>query len=158
MTYIGNKYIYIFIHHRIINKLCILRKSKGWQVRSCGSGTDSWTGRQWQFLQSQYTDKYSSHNMYLHSKSLSTWLVNSSLMDTFKEFLGDRVFFDDPRLTNSSAVHLIHAWMLAVQQYKELDTNTRHLLFLEGLPFLVPTNSPTGIPTAETITSGREAG
>ena len=116
---------------------------------------DSWAGRQWQFIQAQYPEKFASHNMYLHIKSVSTWLTKNETMESFQNVLGETVFFDDPRLSNLAATHLIHAWMIAIQQYKQMDPLLAKIVFFEGLSFFMPTTCP-GSPDAAAFTSGRE--
>ena len=76
-------------------------------------------------------------------------------MDAFQSTLGETVFFDDPRLSNLAVTHLIHAWMLAVQQYKQMDPLLAKIVFFEGLSFFMPTTSPSSAETAG-FTSGRE--
>lgn len=157
-------------HHRVCGTVCgsfnyfcvhryclspCFRKTKGWQVRSCGSGSDSWAARQWQFVSSKHPEKYSSANCFLHCKALGTWLTKTNLMGTLRDHLGSTVFFDDPRISNSVCVHMLHAWGIELQKYK-MDETTCMLLFLEGLSFMVPSTSPDYTEPGMQ-TSGREA-
>ncbi len=124
-------------------------------MRGCGSGADSWAGRQWAYISGRHPEKYASQNTYLHAKSLASWIQKSKVLNEFIDHISSSCMFDDPRLVNTSAIHTLHAWGLAVQSYKSLDPQFRVLIFLEGTNFMLPTvQYDTG---AEGTLSGREA-
>lgn len=131
------------------------RRAKGWQVRSCGTGSNSWAARQWAFISAQSPEKYTSANSFLHAKALATWLSKCSMMSDFKNHCGASCFFDDARLNNTTVIHLLHSWGLTIQQYKQIDGQSRKLLFLEGLSFMMPCSAVE--PANDMTCSGREA-
>ena len=126
-------------------------------MRSCGSGPESWNSRMWKFLTDQHPEKFSSHNLYLHCKALSTWLSKSGYLADFKNHIGEICFFDDPRLVTSNVIHLIHQWALAIQQYKQTSSTIKRLLLLEGCAFMIPSTTPESGKSESMSVSGREA-
>ena len=74
------------------------------------------------------------------------------MMQDFSDHLAASCVFDDPRLSSTTAIHLLHAWGLALQSYKSMDRETQCLLFIEGINFMLPT-----VPVqSESTSSGRE--
>ena len=124
-------------------------------MRSCGSGADSWAAWQWNYITGKHPEMYSSQNAYLHAKALASWLAKSGLLPEFKKLVEEVCLFDDPRLNNTSVVHTVHAWGLAVQAFKQMPADVRQVIFLEGVPFMMPS---LGSATAsDSCASGREA-
>ena len=75
-------------------------------------------------------------------------------MYEFKQYCGASCFFDDPRLNNGNIIHSLHSWGLIIQQYKQFDSQTKKLLFIEGLAFMTPCTAVE--PTQDMTCSGRD--
>ena len=113
--------------------------SRGLTSRSCGTGAESYTARNWAWLQQNYKDLFPSNNVYESARALSNFLVTRKWHDPFKNFVDGITLFDDPKLSNSTAIFVMHEYAVILQRIEDsVDPELLQLIFLEGVRFMVP--------------------
>ena len=102
--------------------------------------------RCWESISKHFKNKYTSMKMFLRCRSLIHSLKDLGLWEHMSKMMQARCNFRDVRLQNDAVVTNVHALVsLLKDSFKDaLSPHEFHLVFFEGLKFMVPIRAAAG--------------